>query len=261
MSLPSLALELEEARALYQKGDLGGAIRKLEEKANAGKAEASDYAYLGTLLSLRGENEKALTCYKEAARLEPTTTSYLHNVAVTYHYMGQLEEAREWFGKILKINPQEPRAQEYLNSMEEARQKHEAQMKQLESQLEPEEKTFEEYLRVGRIYQRLQKWELAEKYFKEADALEGHSYEVKAMLARLAYRRRDFTGALERWEQAMQIAPNSLEALCETGRLYAFCGRLREAARTWTRVAQLTRPDQPEYQEAQYYLQNLKSFL
>lgn len=91
----------------------------LEEKVREGKGGAADYAQLGTLLALAGENEKALEVYKEAARLEPGSAAYANNVAITYYDLDRRAEAKEWFQKAQAISPDDPRAKEYLAAIAE----------------------------------------------------------------------------------------------------------------------------------------------
>lgn len=236
-------------------------IKELEAKLRAGKAEAADYARLGTTLAVRGDHEKALQYYKEAARLEPTATPYLNNVAITYYSLEMMDEAAQWFEKTLQVNPDEPLARQYLDSIRKSNAQHESSMKKVEADLQPAEKTFEAYRRSGKALLQFKRWEAAENIYLEAETMEPHSYEVKAALALLAYRRRDFATSLRRWEEAAAIQPQELEAQVQVGRLYAALARYPEAARAWTRVAQMTRPGQPEHQEAQYYLTHLSSFL
>ena len=91
----------------------------LEEKVREGKGTASDYAQLGTLLALAGENDKSLEAYKEAARLDPKSAAYANNVAITYYDLDWRPEAKQWFQKAQAISPEDPRAREYLAAIAE----------------------------------------------------------------------------------------------------------------------------------------------
>lgn len=255
---PSSDSSVKEARSLFKKGELDQAIALLEQVE---KPQAEVLAYLGTLLSLKGEEEKALLYYKQAVELSKDSTRYLNNVAVTYYSLNQDQKARKWFLKVLEIDPQDKRALNYLKKIKIAKKSNDGMMDGLEASLTPKEETFEEYYRVGQIFFKVHKWDLSQKYLEKADSLNARSYGVKASLAKLAYRRFDTQAAAAYWAQAQSLEPDKVEPFIEAGRLYAAMAQYQQAALCWNRVNQLSPLGSPEKQEAQYYLKSLAPFL
>lgn len=251
---PSLA----EARELFKQGKLDAAIALLQQHP---EKKSPEWAYLGTLLSFKGDEEAALPCYKKAVLLSPNTPLYLNNVAVTYYGLNQEKEAREWFLKVLAVAPQEPRALEHLKKMDLAQKENEVMLQKLEEKLQPKEETFEANVGTAQQFLKLHKWELAQKYFEKANQLDAKSYEVKAALAQLAYRRQDLENAAAYWGEAQALQPAAVEPFLEAGRLYAAMGRYPEAARCWESVNTLSPAGSEEKKEAQYYLKSLTPLL
>lgn len=252
---------LERSKAYFKQGKTGKAIELLQEKAGRGTASDQELAYLGTLFNIRENTDLALQYYRQAARLKPDSPYYLNNVALTYDSLEQEMLAREWFHKTLEADPENKIARFHLEAMDRREAEYRKKLRNLEKKVEPKEETFEEYLRVGKFFFNLHRWALAEKYLLKADQLNSGSYEVKKMLARLAYRKNDPNQALRRWEEAVKIEPGQIEGHVEAGRLQAALMLYKEAALSWETVRQLSQTGESENEEAAYYLKYLSSFL
>lgn len=69
---------------------------------------------LGVAWEKMKDYEKAVVCYKTAAALEPGKTDAYYNIAVIYWQKGDWDKVVEYLGKMLEINPNEPRARQYM---------------------------------------------------------------------------------------------------------------------------------------------------
>jgi len=252
---------IDKARSLFRQGQIDQAIETLQNATQEGEMDPSSVAYLGTLMSIKGNHDLALQYYKKAAELDPQSVEYLMNVAITYESIDHPDTYREWLEKVLQLDRENNRALSRLKAIAEEEKRYQKQTEKLEKSLAPREETFEEYFRVAKIFYNLHKWDLAEKYFLKAEQMNPRSYEINAFMGRLAYRKSDMEGALDRWFVATEISPSKLEAQVEVGRLYAALSRYVDAARSWEKVSKLSSPGKPEYQEAQYYLHYLHPFL
>ena len=257
LKLPAVS-SLDEARALFKQGKWDDAIALLQQQPEKGGQE---WAYLGTLLALKGKEEEALPCYEKAAHLSPENPLYLNNMAVTYYGLSNEQKAKEWFLKVLQVAPKDQRALEFLQKIDAAQKANEVMLQQLEEKLKPKEETFAANVTTANQFLKLHKWALAQKYFEKANQLDSKSYEVKAALAQLAYRQQDLENAAAYWDEAQALQPTAVEPVLEAGRLYAALGRYSEAARCWESVNTLASAGSEEKKEAQYYLKSLAPFL
>ncbi len=252
------ASPVEEARLLYKEGKLDQAIQLLQEKNNN---QTVALAYLGTLFSLKGDGEAALKAYKQAVALEPQSTRYLNNVAVTYFDLDNEEEAKKWFLKVLEVDPKNKRALEYMELFAVDQEEHDGMMEELEENLRPEKGDFEGNLKSASVFYRIRKWDLARKYFERANELNGNHYGVKQKLARLAYRRFEPAVSVQYWEEAQRLEPDKIEPFQEAARLYSAMGLYRKSMFCWNRVSQLASEGSETNKEAQYYMLMLAPYL
>jgi tetratricopeptide (TPR) repeat protein len=73
------------------------------------------YIYRGLLDAARKRHEGAVNCYLQAIELDPTSVAAYHNLAVTYHRMQKMDDARAAFQRLLELaEPDSPERREAL---------------------------------------------------------------------------------------------------------------------------------------------------
>ena len=59
----------------------------------------------GIAYQMMFDNDDALNCYTEAAKLEPANSNYLNNIGTVYASLKDLKSAERYYRKALKIDP------------------------------------------------------------------------------------------------------------------------------------------------------------
>jgi DNA-directed RNA polymerase subunit alpha len=152
----ALEVDVRSAVLLLRAGDVAGA-RALVEKHARGGADRADWYYAAGELAeadderaraleqyqraltlnpgheqaafraawlhdLRGEDEEALRLYEQLARKPRARVNALMNMAVICEDTGRYDEALRCLRRVLRVNPQHPRARLFLKDVESSRQ-------------------------------------------------------------------------------------------------------------------------------------------
>jgi Flp pilus assembly protein TadD len=98
----------EQAKAKASDGDLHGAIDDLKQYVAGAPDNANAFNDLGVLHFEIGDKNSALASYEQAVQLDPTDHTYRKNLADFYFIeQGRFEEAMELYLAVLKENPQD----------------------------------------------------------------------------------------------------------------------------------------------------------
>jgi Flp pilus assembly protein TadD len=98
----------DRAKAKAAEGDLHGAIDDLKQYVAGAPDNASAHNDLGVLYFEAGDKSKALASYEQAVQLDPTDHTYRKNLADFYLIeQGRAEEAMKLYLGVLEENPQD----------------------------------------------------------------------------------------------------------------------------------------------------------
>jgi Flp pilus assembly protein TadD/glycosyltransferase involved in cell wall biosynthesis len=98
----------DRAKAKAAEGDLHGAIDDLKQYVAGAPDNASAHNDLGVLYFEAGDKNRALTSYEQAVQLDPTDHTYRKNLADFYLIeQGRAEEAMKLYLGVLEENPQD----------------------------------------------------------------------------------------------------------------------------------------------------------
>jgi Flp pilus assembly protein TadD len=107
-TVSSAADRHHRAKARAAEGDLHGAIDDLKQYVAGVPDNANAFNDLGVLYFEIGEKNSALASYEQAVQLDPTDHTYRKNLADFYFIeQGRYEEAMELYLAVLKENPQD----------------------------------------------------------------------------------------------------------------------------------------------------------
>ncbi len=112
---PSVDYKTKSPEKIYQiiqsmiaRGRTDEAINALEQLIDKYPDCALAHNDLGVLFYKRGNKEKALKHYKNAARLEPENITFQKNIADFYYFvLGRIEEALQIYTKVLAADPED----------------------------------------------------------------------------------------------------------------------------------------------------------
>lgn len=104
-SLARMQTEIHLATALWLQGERGEALEILERLHEQHK-NSTIYGNLGYFKLLYGNDlEQTLEFNKEAYEFNANDTTILDNLAQNYYLLGRYEEAAEWYGKVMALQP------------------------------------------------------------------------------------------------------------------------------------------------------------
>lgn len=98
-----LASDLNMAIILWKKGDLKGAIKKMEYVYQTGYRSSVHYATLGVFYILNGDYEKALEFTLEGRDYSPCDQSINDNLGLCYYHLGENEKAKKVYEEIFDL--------------------------------------------------------------------------------------------------------------------------------------------------------------
>ncbi len=163
-----------------------------------GNAGAEGHLCLGVLASGTGKNDQAVTEFKRAIELDPTTDEAYIGLAQTYTKLNKLDDAEKTFQRLIELRPQYYRG----------------------------------YNALGAFYLQQAQYDKAAQMFLKASDLAPQSYRVHISLgAAYLYLGRD-ADAITMFERSIQIRP-SPDAYSNLGTAYFRVRRFADAARNY----------------------------
>jgi Tfp pilus assembly protein PilF len=126
----------------------------------------------GTVYTEVGMPEKAWPLFVRANELQPEISLFQANLAACAVFVGEIEQARETFQKLLEKNPHHQRNHYQLSRLEPAKDKrHIEQMENVlrETKLSPDRNIFL-YYALGKEYEDLGEWDTAFEYYQKGGA-------------------------------------------------------------------------------------------
>ncbi len=107
----------DEAQALVSRGDLQGALKRLDQQLSSAPHDAEARFARGLVLMKLNRNEDALRVFSDLTRDYPQLPEPYNNLAVLYAQMGQYEKAREALEASLATHPSYATAHENLGDV------------------------------------------------------------------------------------------------------------------------------------------------
>jgi tetratricopeptide (TPR) repeat protein len=107
----------DEAQALANRGDLQGALKRLDQQLSNAPHDAEARFARGLVLMKMNRNDDALKAFSELTRDYPQLPEPYNNLAVLYAQMGQYEKAREALEASLATHPSYATAHENLGDV------------------------------------------------------------------------------------------------------------------------------------------------
>ncbi len=163
---------------------------------------------LGYAYQLDGHLTRAVDCYRQAAALDPTSTTLLLNFGNALRELGLLDEAALQFEQVRRLRPKNPAG----------------------------------YNNLGIIRSEQGRLDEAERLFEEARSLGPEQSESYFNLGLLAEKRKDFARAEANFRQALELRPDFPQARAALGNVLLRPGSVEEGLAE-LREAVLRNPD------------------
>lgn len=174
--------------------------------------------------------EKAIQCYEQALKIDPTTYDAAHNLGVTYNKMKRYPEAVQAFGKATLIKPESPEAWWGRAQTRTKINDYAAAITDFEKgiSLGMKRPTHERNAALAGAYAGNRQFDKAIQLFDAAireQPLADYFYQKGNALAGMG----NMPGAIEQYDLALQKDPKLTEALNNKGNAFAAQGRFPEA--------------------------------
>jgi protein O-mannosyl-transferase len=103
--------------ALFDKGDINGAIRSYREALNIKPTYSKSYINLGVALAEQKDTQGALENYTKAIQLEPNNADAHTSLGSLLAGIGKMDEAKMHFDEAMRINPNSSEAHNNLGNL------------------------------------------------------------------------------------------------------------------------------------------------
>ncbi|XP_066524485.1 protein O-mannosyl-transferase TMTC2 [Hoplias malabaricus] len=271
-SRPTLASAyLNTGIILVSQGNVDGAKRTFQTCAgipdenlkdpHAHKSSVTSCLYnLGKLLHEQGQQEEALSVYKEAVRVMPrqfAPQSLYNMMGEAYMRLNKLEEAGHWYQESLKAKPDHVPAHltygKLLYIMGQTKEAEHYLLKAIE--LEPTKGNC--YMHYGQFLLEQSRVNEAAVMAEKAAELESSEFDVVFSAAHMLRQASQNEAAERYYKKAADIRPDYAAALMNLGAILHLNGKLQEAEAKYLRALEL-RPDDQITQSNLRKLWNVK---
>ena len=212
---------------------------KTIELAGPGELAAKSHAHLGQIYFSRGNYELAADHLNNAVKLVPDNGRYLYNTGIVYLNLRQPEKALEYFNRALDAGAGEAVVFRSLASAFQDLNEPALAVRSLEKALYRNPEDVESWFLLGDIYR--SEGDLnsaAESYKKIVNMTQGDSSTRDALikLGSVYIDLERFRDALDAYQKAVQMDPDSIQARYGLGKVYYQSGNKDLAAQEWKRA-------------------------
>ncbi len=181
----------DQAVELHEKKQLDAAIAKLTAVVGMQPNNSEAYNLLGVCYDEKGQFVEAQNEYKKAAKLEPINARFLNNLGYSFYLAGNDKQAIKWYQKAVKFTPDDKRIQNNL----------------------------------GLAYGRKGEFVKAKSEFVKAVGEHGALLNMGYLFSQQGR----YQQAIEQFEAALKLQPNSTVAMNNLAQVYDRVGRARDA--------------------------------
>lgn len=200
------ATSMQMGVAALSRGDMVGAVRKLQAAVKLDPQNAEAYYYLARAYEKSGDLlTKQVEAYNHALEISPEFIEPRNALGTVYWEMGKKVEAEKEFVSVLKIDPFNAVANNNMGRIRmEARRDGEAEAFFKKALAANPNYTYA-LNNLGNLYFLEGRYKESEEVYERSLALEPRSPGVHYQLAKLAERRGEKVGAIDHWQKAIDL--------------------------------------------------------
>jgi len=196
----------ERANAQLQDGE-AGALTELEALVGADPDNPVFRGKLGQAWRERGELERAVPLYQQAAAAAPEDPEAWYNLAATLQEAGRIPEARQAIETALGLDDSRPEAHNTLGIVHLAEERPEEARRAFEKAAELDPRNAHALNNLGNVLRALRRYDEAERAYRRSSALAPRYAEPWNGLGALEVERDRPGAALPYFERALELAP------------------------------------------------------
>ncbi len=238
----NVELRLNLALTLVRRQHLDEALLELKSALDLEPQNAQIHHDLGTTYMAKGLKAEAVAAFEKAVQLEPDYPSAHFNLANAYGSSNQWAKSEAAARRVLELEPDHTRAR-YLAAMAQhqrgERQQAEAELRRL-LELDPTERIYREGL--ASILSTTRRLDEAVELILTGAELEQPTKEAVALLnagAKMVWPHRRQKDAITMWRKAVELDPQSSEALTNLANGLQLFRQKEEALELFTQATEL----------------------
>ena len=246
----------ERAHNLLGSGDAKAALSELEALVAADPENPVFRGKLAQAWKERGELDRAVPLYRQAAEDAPDDPEAWYNLATALQQTGRTAEAREALTTAMHLDPSRPEAHNTLGIVHLAEGKPDAARQEFELAAQLDPRNAHALNNLGNVLRSLQRPAEAEAAYRRALAAAPRYAEPLNGLGTLAVERDEPAEALSYFEQALRLAPRYHEVRLNRAIAYDMAGETEAAAAAYREFLAATGED-PQFSEQRRAAQQL----
>lgn len=246
----------ERAYNLLASGDAEAALAELEALVAADPKNPVFRGKLAQAWKERGELDRAVPLYRQAAEDAPDDPEAWYNLATTLQQAGRTAAAREALTTAMHLDPSRPEAHNTLGIVHLAEGKPDAARQEFELAAQLDPRNAHALNNLGNVLRSLRRPAEAEAAYRRALAAAPRYAEPLNGLGTLAVERDKPAEALSYFEQALRLAPRYHEVRLNRAIAYDMAGETEAAAAAYREFLAATGQD-PQFSEQRRAAQQL----
>ena len=246
----------ERAHNLLGSGDSQAALSELEALVAADPGNPVFRGKLAQAWKERGELDRAVPLYLQAAEDAPDDPEAWYNLATALQQAGRLHEAREALATAMHLDPARPEAHNMLGIVHLAEGKPEEARQELELAVRLDPRNAHALNNLGNVLRGLRRPAEAEDAYRRALAAAPRYAEPLNGLGTLEVERDRPAQALSYFEQALRLAPRYHEVRLNRAIAFDMAGETEAAAAAYRDFLAATGQD-PQFSEQRRAAQQL----
>ncbi|HEV2856678.1 MAG TPA: sulfatase-like hydrolase/transferase [Thermoanaerobaculia bacterium] len=247
-TMVDLFQRFEKANADLQDGKLAPALAELDALVAADPANPVFRGKLAAAWRDRGDFEKAVPLYRQAAEDAPADPEAWYNLAAALQEAGRLPEARQAIGQALKLDSTRPEAHNTLGIIELGEGKLDEARREFEAATQLDPRNALAMNNLGNALRAQGRLDQAEQAYQRSAALAPRYAEPLNGLGTLAVERDRPQAALPYFERALALAPGYHEVRLNRAIAYDMAGDAAAAGNAYQDFLAATEGD-PRFTE------------
>ena len=231
--------------ALYDTGDISGAVTKYQKAIKIDPNISNAHSNLGNALLKLGKTDEAIQCFHRALSLSPNFIDAINNLGNAFSRQGKTDEAMQCFLRAIDINSNNAEAHNNLGNMLFKQGKTDEAIQYFRHSLALNPDFAEAYNNLGNALSKQRKIDEALQNFYRALALDPDLSEAHNNLGNALMQKGDIRGAISHFQVILNKHPDHVEANINMGAALARLGQIDTAIRHY-RTALKSDPNNPE---------------
>lgn len=222
---------------LKQKGHHDGSVKAAKEALSLNPKYTDALNQLGQLAIDQGALDKAEVYLKEALEIESNHLEANNNLGVVQHRKGRDAEAIRAFEKALSIDSNSPEALNNLGGVYLSQGKYNKAEEVFKKAIHIRPSYFEGLINLGSVYFYKKDYQSArDLYLKVIESNPGSNNEAWSRLGILCMEQAEYEHALQAFEKALEIGPESADLYFYMGQVYLGLTRSDDALDSWKKA-------------------------